>query len=244
MTSTILIAGKELPAVNDFALALSLAGYNVAITAPNEGEMKKNGSLLMVPWNRPSAISARSVLLQVENTFGAVDTAILYFDAAVYAPQFTTLSPAECSRSLDYMCSSYQHMAIECTTRFEEKRLDGRLIFIYRTHPAAVDVVRGAPGSVITTCGPFVAAAMQSFKAFAENIAAVIGDKPNTEVYLVSCDDMKSEVYNKDSMLSLWLNEYLSMTSKRPEKVREKEHRTIQWVKAGSKGYGIFPFLH
>lgn len=243
MTSTILIAGKELPAVNDFALALSLAGYNVAITATAEGAVRKSGSLLTVPWNRSSAISARSLLLQTENEFGAVNTVILYFDAAVYAPQFTTFSPEECSRALDYMSSGYQHLAIECATRFEQKHLQGRLIFIYRTHPTVSDVLRTSQSQVVSPCGPFVAAATSSFKAFAENVAAFIGDRPNTDVYLVSCDDMKSEVYNKDSMLSLWLNEYLSMTGKHTSRLRERSPRSVQWVKAGSKGYGIFPFL-
>lgn len=251
MANTLLIAGKELPAVNDFAGALSLAGYNVAITAQaqprqgQEGGAKKSGSLLTIPWNRASAISARSVLLQAENEFEEVDTVVLYFDGAVYAPQFTALSPEECSRSLDVMSSGYQHLAIECATRFEQKRLSGRMIFICRTHPTVADVVRGSgSASVVCPCGPFVAAAAASFKAFAENIAAFIGDRPNTDVYLVSCDDMRSEVYNKDSMLALWLNEYLTMTAGRVARDKGKRHTSVQWVKAGSKGYGIFPFLH
>lgn len=245
MANTLLIAGKELPAANDFAGALSLAGYNVAITAQADGQAKKTGSLFTVPWNRSSAISARSVLLQTENEFETVDTAVLYFDGAVYAPQFAALSPEECSRSLDVMASGYEHLAIECTARFEQKRVQGRMIFIYRPHPTVADIVRGTTNmSVVSPCGPFVAAAMASFRAFAENIAAFIGDRPNTDVYLVSCDDVRSEVYNKDSMLALWLNEYLAMTEKRPKRDKDKRsHQAVQWVKAGSKGYGIFPFL-
>lgn len=242
MANTILIAGKELPAVNDFAGALSLAGYNIAVTAPSDQTVKKSGSILVVPWNRPSAISSRNIFLQTENEFQVVDTVILYFDAAVYAPLYTTLSHEEASRTLDMMSSGYQHLTVECVTRFAQKHLQGRLIYIYRTHPTMAEIVRSSL-SAVSPCAPFVAAATASFKAFAENTAAFVADRPNTDVYLVSCDDMRSEVYNKDSMLALWLNEYLSMTGKHTGHDRDKKS-IVQWVKAGSKGYGIFPFLH
>lgn len=239
--NTVLIAGKELPAANDFAGAFSLAGYNVAVTASAGTIAKKSGTILNVPWNRPSAISSRNVFLQTENEFETVNTVVLYFDAAVYAPQFTAFSHEECSMSLDLMQAGYQHLAIECASHYAQKHIQGRLIFICRTHPAAADAVR-SPLSAISLCGPFAAAAASSFRAFAENAAVFISDKPNTDVYLVSCDDTRSEVYNKDSMLALWLNEYLSMADKSRTRIREKRG-AVQWVKAGSKGYGIFPFL-
>lgn len=243
MGKTILIAGKDLPASADFAGAFTVAGHNVAVTSAAEGAVKQSGSIHMIPWNRSSSISARSVLVQVENEFGKIDDVMLYFDAGVYAPQFAQFTPEECTRAVDLMISGYQRMAMETLSRFEQRKSDGRLIFIFKPHPTLADIARGSSqyGAAVAPAGPFVSSSLAAFKAFAENVAALTADRPSVETHLIACDDVKSETYTKDSMLGLWLNEYFSMAEKRSGKPNAKQ--TAQWLRAGSKGFGIFSWL-
>ena len=87
MEKTILIAGKDLPYGGDFADGMALAGYNVVVTGnpESDGAAVTAGDIVIASWNKPSSVSARSLVLQAENAFTVIDETMLYFDAAVYA---------------------------------------------------------------------------------------------------------------------------------------------------------------
>jgi ABC-type glutathione transport system ATPase component len=77
----ILFVGKEFPAGNDMASGASFQGRKVIASSnvppaekegegDNNGEVQKAGGILLVNWNRSSALSCRSLALKCENEGG------------------------------------------------------------------------------------------------------------------------------------------------------------------------------
>ena len=239
MEKTILIAGKDLPYGGDFADGMALAGYNVVVTGnpESDGAAVTAGDIVIASWNRPSSVSARSLVLQAENAFTVIDETVLYFDAAVYAQQFTALSPEECTRAIDTMISGYHYLTMEILSRIEQRKESGKLIYIVRHHPSMADVIRSSAirSSTASAAGPFVSSAEAAFTAFAENIAAYAGDKQNVSVVLVSCD-VQNDAAEKDGSLASWLADYLAALD--GAKSRRSAKQSLSWIKAGSKAPG------
>jgi NAD(P)-dependent dehydrogenase (short-subunit alcohol dehydrogenase family) len=239
MKKTILIAGKNLPAGGNFADGMVTAGYNVVVTGSPETEVAAdNSGCAVAAWNRPSSISARSLVLQAENLFGTVNETVLYFDADIYASQFTVFSPEECTRALDTMISGYEYLAMETINRLEQRKNAGRLIFLLKRHPSMEETLHSAVlrSNTASPAGPFVSAAQAAFTSFAENVAALAGDKPNVTVVLVSCE-ANNETGANDSILSAWLAGYLASMDNLKNKPGAKQ--AINWIKAGARGSGL-----
>jgi hypothetical protein len=245
MKKTILIAGKDFPSGGDFADGMAHAGYNVVITGRAEAgnESGSSGSIVVASWNRPSSISARSLVLFAENAFGFVNETVLYFDASAYASQFTVLSPEECTRSLDTMISGYEYLAMETLARLDQRKAVGKLVFLIKSHPTMEGVLRSSSlrSSTAIPAGPFVSASQAAFVSFAENIAAFAGDKADVTVVLVSCGD-QNDISAKDGSLALWLAGYLTSLDNLKSKTGAKQ--AVNWVKAGAKGFGFLSRFH
>ena len=244
MDKTILVAGKDLPAGGDFADGMALAGYNVVVTGNSEADSASVSadSIVIASWNRPSSISARSLMLQAENAFTVIDEAVLYFDASVYVEQFTALSPEECTRAIDTMISGYEYLTMELLNRIEQRKARGKLIFIVKHHPSMAEVIRSSSlrSSTASPANPFVNSAEAAFVAFAENIAAFAGDKQNVTIVLITCD-AQNEIASNDASLASWLAAYLADIDSAKHKMSAKQ--SLSWVKAGSKRMGLLAYL-
>lgn len=244
MNKTVLVAGKDLPYGADFAEALAKCERQVVITGKPDTDKAfvSHEAIAIASWNRPSSISARTLVLQAENAFLKVDEMILYFDASLYASQFTSLSPEECSRAQDTMVQGYQYVAMEFLTRLDARKQNGTLVFINRTHPGMADAV-SSPSAKSTTAifaNPFVKSAEKAFQGFAENIAAFVGEKPQTNVVLVSCSST-NDANESDSALATWLVSYIDSLERAKKKPTVRQ--TLQWLKIGSKlqtGFQLF----
>jgi hypothetical protein len=240
MEKTILIAGKDMPAGSGFAAAFAEAGYDVTITEPEQGArtVPTEKNITAAAWNRPSSVSARSLVLQAENAYGPVGATVLYFDGPAYAAQFAVLSPHDCSAALDAMIAGYQYLAIETMNRLDQRNESGRLVFLLKRCPTMEETLRSpsARGGVTVSAGPFVAAAQASFTAFAENVAASAGDKQNLTVVLVLCDS-QNETAENDGTLASWLAGYLASLDGLKSKPGAKQ--AVNWIKAGAKGPGF-----
>ena len=93
MEQNILIAGKNLPESVDLAESFALQGFDVIITGrQEEKKLLQNSNIQVAPWNKTSAVSARSLVIQSEIASGKLDNALLYFDAPMFASQFTSFS--------------------------------------------------------------------------------------------------------------------------------------------------------
>lgn len=229
MGKNILIAGKDLPAGGDFADGMSLAGNNVVITGNPDSDRASLSSqaVVIAEWNRPSPVSARSLVLQAENAFGPLDTAVLYFDTQVYAQQFTSFSTEDFSRSLDEMTAGYELLTMEVLARYEQRKLVGHIVFVLKTP----SVQRGA------VLNPLVAASQAAFTEFAESVALYAGDRETTTVVLVT-GDAQNETSAKDNTFASWLSGYIEAVDALKNKPGARQ--SAAWVKAGAKNPGGF----
>ncbi|MCK9169801.1 MAG: hypothetical protein M0P01_05250 [Treponema sp.] len=245
MKKTILIAGKDLPSGGDFASGMAGTGNNVIVANSTETGNAPDaaGKIAVVTWNRPSSISARSVIIAAENLFGCIDESVLYFDAGLYTSQFTVFSPEECTRALDTMILGYEYLAMETVIRLEQRKKNGKLVFLLKRHLSMEESLHSSAlhNNTASPAGPFVSAAQAAYAAFAENVAAFAGDRPNVTVLLISCD-MNNETAAKDDTLSLWLSEYLGAIDNLKNKPGARQ--AVNWIKAGTRSSGFFSLFH
>lgn len=243
MEKSILIAGKDLPEVQDFADGFSLKGYTVTLAGKStEKELTSPSGTKIAPWNKSSSISARSLVIQAEINSSPLENVALYFDATSFTTQFTNFSISNCSKALETMISSYQFLTLEALKRYEEHNTNGKLIFILKTHPSYSDFIHSPnlKSSSLAPANPFITASEAAFANFAENIASFVNDKKNISVLLITGDKSNSVMQN-DSALASWLVTYLDAYNALKTKPSAKVSTT--WIKAGAKNPSAFPFF-
>lgn len=241
MAKTILYAGKDIPAGSDMASGAAFHGRKVMITCESTGDEEKPAlaDAIVIPWNRGSVLSSRSLVLNCENS-GGMDEAVLIFDEALYASKFGSVH--ENSRILEELIGSYQYLAQELVARLQRKETKSKLVFLYKSNPGLSESVvsNSVKLSGNSFSYPLVAAAGGAFKAFAENTAASLVENQKITPLLVSCE-YNNDLSSRDSALSVWLCDYMdSMDNlKKPLSAKQK----VSWVKAGAKnpgGFGLF----
>lgn len=240
MSKNVLIAGKDLPAAADFANGMLLADNNVALAVNSEDEQNEvPAGVKAVNWNKSSAVSARSVIIQAETKTGFIDDFILYFDSAFFASKFKDFSNEVCARSADEMISSFQYLALEALNRIQQHKTKSRIIFVLKSQPSCKDVALSPnlKSSVENPSNPFVAASEAAFATFAENTAVLSSTDQNLQVLLVTGDET-NETMQKDSDFASWLNSYINASDELKNKPSLKA--SVNWVKAGAKNPGGF----
>ena len=256
MEKTILVAGKDMPDGKKFADGLSFSNRNILITGndidvpePSENNDDETSEQMNVlkgettaEWNRGSSLSARTLILQTENTYEKMDEAVLFFDEEYFASKADKMDAAECSRTCDDLISGYMYLTLEVLSRFEKKNsggAPGKLVFVLQEGPCMVDalrspVLRNGSNSIAS---PLVASAAGAFNSFAENIAAVYGDMEYVNIVLVR-GDKGMEAAKSDDSLAKWLGSYLDSVDELKHKLTAK--KSISWVKPGAKSAGSF----
>lgn len=238
MGKVMLLAGKESP--DDFVQSIILRDYKVAVARSGDFSGEKTEQSASLKWNKASPISARSMILETENVFGTVDVVVLYFDASAIASQFASCTIENISSALDSLVVGYQYLAVETMARFEQKKFNGKLVFLLKTYPSIFETIRSSQQRSSTTIplGPVVAAAQVAFGAFAENFATVSLERPYGTIILGTMN-AQNEVGLRDSSLANWLGNYISS-------LESKEKNTKQipaWIKVGVKNTGFFSGL-
>ena len=244
MDKTILIAGKNIPEGSVFASSLSVKSRTVIATASSDEKKEsytENG-YTVVPWNRASALSARSLILNSLNVSNHLDEVVLIFDEAQYAVAYNRIDAIETARIIDELIIGYQYLASEVISRFDQKKLHneeigmGKIVFLYKVNPNQNDAATNPNvRSVATLSSPLVAAAAAAFKSFAENIAALHTESTTVYPVLVICDS-SMEVAHRDTTLASWLCDYLDSID--DLKKRPSAKQLVSWVKAGAKKPG------
>ena len=107
MSNTLLI-GKDLPDGLGFAEVLADSGRSVFGTAKSEADAAKFESekIYATTWNKASAVSAHSVIIQAETKLESFDEVVFYFDAASFCTQFELDRTEDLSNGIDSMVSS------------------------------------------------------------------------------------------------------------------------------------------
>ncbi len=253
MERTLLIAGKELPEGESFASGAVASGRKTIITRKHTDESSSdpNGTT-GVAWNRPSALSARAVVLKALNDCGHLDECAVIFDEKFYVEKYGNIDGgAENVRVIEELISSYQYMTMEVINRaLKKNRLDFavsseteknklRLFFIHKTNPSLSECVISK--STMKPSQPFLSTASQAFKTYAENLAAAHLEDQDLDIILVNCDPA-NEFYEKDRDLSSWLFSYAETldSMKRPLTTKQR----LSWTKAGTKTPGGFGFFN
>ncbi len=171
-------------------------------------------------WNPASPISARSLILQAENTFETIGTVILPFDADSYEDYYSKLSVETISKGVDNMVLGYFYIVSELLARFE-KYGEGNLVFFYN------DTAEKEKGMLASS-------AAASFCAFAKKTAMIYAGKP-MGIILV-----KSET-NSFQESSDWLFQYLMQPGAQKASLNAKY--ASHWLKPGAKPPVMIPFL-
>lgn len=252
MERTLLIAGKELPDGESFASGAVASGRKTIITRnhTDESASAPNGTTA-VTWNRPSALSARSVILKALNECGHLDECVIIFDEKFFIEKYGSADgTAENVRVIEELISSYQYMTMEAITRaLKKNKMDFstsaetdkrkfRIVFLHKTSPSLSECVVSKLTAKPST--PFISTASQAFKTYAQNIAAANIENEDMDFLLVNCDP-SNELYANDNALSSWLFSYIAAVDalKRPLTVKQR----LTWTKAGTKSPGAFGFF-
>lgn len=252
MEKTLLIAGKELPNGDNLASGAVTSGRKAFITKNHTDEALSapNGTVGVI-WNRPSALSARSLVLKALNEGGHLDECMIVFDEKYYIEKYGRLSStAENVRVIEELISSYQYLTMEVITRVSKKnkldlateaepeRRKLRLIFVHKPNPSIADVALGKATDSPSTV--FISTAAAAFKTYAENVTATLVDNEEIEPLLISCDST-NELASNDNALSTWIFSYIETIENMKKNLTAKQKLT--WIKAGSKaptGFGFF----
>ncbi len=240
MAKNILIAGKELPSIAEFADSFALSGNNVVVADEN-GESKGLSSkdIKVLTWNKCSAVAARALILQAESLIGVPDRFIFYFDAEYFARKFSSFSLDACSYANDSMVLGFQYLVMEVLNRIQQHGSKATIVFILKPVASLRDAILNPvlKSTGIDIANPLVAAAEAAFATFAESIAAMQFNNENVQVLLVSGDE-NNEILKKDSSLSQWLDFYIEAALLAKHKPSAKN--ALAWVKAGSKNPSSF----
>ena len=241
MSKTILIAGKDFPESESFAEKLALGEFSVAVSTSSaanqeEGSQASSG-ISVLTWNRDSAISARSLLIQAETANGFTDNYILYFDAEYFTSKYESCSPEICARACDNMILGFQYLTLEILNRIKQHKTNAKLIFLLKTHPTYHEVLHSSALKKmnLTPANPIVAASEAAFATFAENVAAMENENEFASILLIS-GDQANETSKNDDALGSWLKDYIIAC----DQLKKGIPKSTSWVKAGSKAPGGF----
>jgi len=131
-------------------LITGTAGFDSSAAAEEDGDSTKtlplNASVAVEEWNRGSSLSARTLILQAENTYDKLDETVLFFDEEYFAQLAGRTEASECAESSDNLILGFQYLAIETLARFEKKNVGGigpgKLVFLLKEGPCMADALR------------------------------------------------------------------------------------------------------
>ena len=172
-----------------------------------------------VMWNRSSALSARTVLLEVKNRFPQLDEAVFLFDTQYLAETFPAATQQNLLQIMDEHIKGWM-LLVQESIDYLKKQKKGRLVFIC--------IFPGKTGAVQNTA---VAVAESAFVRLAEETAKLFTSLSNPELHtlLVKCDaDELKEATDQTAQIT-WIADQLESA--------ETGRNSVRWIKAGSRGF-------
>jgi len=228
MNSPILVADASMPFAASLAALLRQREAVVSLVSPDAA------SAADIIWNRPSALSAKTVAIDAENRMGRLAQAVLVFDRATVSDSLSLTDPSAPLRCADDFVRGYLLLARELCARLAAS--GGRLTFVYRdvgdaAPNALARVAASAFQSLGDECaalsassaakGPSASRGAASRDAAPGTLAAPAGGFSAVTTLLV-----RVESPDDDANLA-WLADQLLNPSPRVP---------ARWLKAGSKG--------
>ena len=240
MSNTLLI-GKDLPDSLGFAEVLADSGRSVFGTAKSEADAAKFESekIYATTWNKASAVSAHSVIIQAETKLESFDEVVFYFDAANFCTQFELDRTEDLSNGIDSMISSFLYASTELLKRLDQRKEKVSVLFLIKEYPSKYEMLSSKTAGLVPA-STVVSAAQAAFCAIAENFATNVADRDYLSVVLAKCG-FTNEFYKNEDGIADWVVSVLNTvkTLKNPQTVKQ----ACSWNKVGGKlstGFSLF----
>lgn len=241
--SDILIAGNDMP--DSVELAEGLAKTNKKVICAAKGDVDLSNfeaeGIFCSPWNRSSAISARSFLLQGETKLRELNEYLIIFDSRYYSSKFELDRTENVSAATDAMFASYQFLINELSNRLEQRKDNVTVMFLVKSYPCKNELVHsGNRNANIIPTSNIVNSAQAAFEALANNFATYVNEKSYLNVILAKCE-LNNDIYDNDAEIAEWISKTLESVSNSKNKQNVKQACT--WQKVGGKissGFSLF----
>lgn len=240
MSNTLLI-GKDLPDSLGFAEVLADSGRSVFGTAKSEADAAKFESekIYATTWNKASAVSAHSVIIQAETKLESFDEVVFYFDAANFCTQFELDRTEDLSNGIDSMISSFLYASTELLKRLDQRKEKASVLFLIKEYPSKYEMLSSKTAGLVPA-STVVSAAQAAFCAIAENFATNVADRDYLSVVLAKCG-FTNDFYKNEDGIADWVVSVLNTvkTLKNPQTVKQ----ACSWNKVGGKlstGFSLF----
>lgn len=241
--SDILLIGKDLPESLDLAEGFTSQEKGVFAVCKTDAEVSdfESNNIFASVWNRPSAISARSLIIKAETKFQNLTDFVLVFDAYQFGTEFELDRTEDIAKAIDTMIAGYQYFINELLYRLEQRKEEVTVTFLVKNYPSKYEVaVNGNKNVNLHPISNIVNSAMNAFTALAEGISTIISDRSYISVLLAKCDP-SNELYNDDKQIGTWIAQ--SIEAIRGMKNKQSVKQAATWVKVGGKvptGFGLF----
>ena len=228
-----MISDASAPFAVSLARSLGSRGWSVSLLSGAAGESgladDPGDGVSVVAWNRPSALSARTVAVALKNAHRGLDHAVIVFDPRALARQADGADGSALSVSVDRLVRGYLLLVHEIGSLFVAQGR-GRLTLAVRESEGGSAGTRGesAARTFPFSAESVVAVARGAFVALAEETAAAFGStgNPALQTFLARLDPV-------DDALNL---EWLAARLHAENPARSQG----AWVKAGARGiFGI-----
>ena len=240
MSNTLFI-GKDLPDGLNFAEALADSGRSVFGTSKSEADASKFESekIYSTTWNKSSAVSAHSVIIQAETKLETLDEVVFYFDASNFCSQFELDRMEDISNGIDSMISSFIFSATELLKRIDQRKEKISVVFLIKEYPSKYDMLSSKTAGIVPA-STVVTAGQATFCALAESFSTNVADRDYLSVILAKCA-YSNELYKNEDAIADWTVSALDAVKamKNPQSVKQAS----VWNKVGGKvstGFALF----
>ncbi len=240
MANTLFI-GKDLPDGLEIAEAIANSGRKVFAVSKSERETENfvSENILSATWNKTSAVSALSFLINAETKLGNIEEILIYFDANYYTSKFELDKTEEISSAVDSMITGYCYIITEILKRIDQTKEKITVAFLTKEHPSKFEVCSSK--SIVTVPASSVVSASQAaFVSMAENFSTYVSDRDFLSVILAKCS-AGNELYKNEKLIGDWVVSSFDAIK------NAKNHQTFKqagvWNKVGSKistGFALF----
>lgn len=235
-----LIIGKDFPDIFDFTDALASSGRIVFGTGNQDSDSSNSDRIFSCNWNKSSAISAHSLLINAETKLNKIDEVIFYFDTNYFCSMFEQDKTEEISTAVDILFSSFLYITNEIIKRAEQRKEKISVAFLVKEYPSKYEVVNNASKMTnILPAASIVSAAEASFISLAQNFAAYITDHEYLSVILAKCS-FTNDLYKNEKEIALWLAGGFDTVAKQK---KQSAKLASNWNKVGGKiqtGFSLF----
>lgn len=239
MANTLLI-GKDLPDCLEVAEALSATGRSVftACKAASDSLQFESEKIYGSTWNKASAVSTHSLLINAETRLDTLDEVIFYFDASYFCSHFELDKSEEVTPAVETMISSFLYMTNELLKRADQKKEKLTVAFLIKDYPSKAEAALSKAATSLPSSN-IVGVAQNAFMALAENFAALVEERSYLSVLLAKCSP-SNELYKNEKLITDWLA--ASLDTIKNLKNHQTAKQAISWNKAGSKvsGFNLF----